>query len=64
LRPELTREETQRYETANHLAFDFASYLLEHYVEPGRLDGFLAELRDLYGRSGADKRHHVLARAA
>jgi hypothetical protein len=64
LRPELTAEEAQRYETANHLAFDFARFLFQRYVEPGRLDGFLAELRDLYGRSGADKRHHVLARAA
>jgi len=64
LRPRLTPEEAQRYETANQLAFDFARYLLDRYVEPGRLDGFLCELRDLYGRSGADKRHHVLARAA
>jgi hypothetical protein len=64
LRPRLTSEETLRYETANQLAFDFARYLFERYVEPGRLDGFLGELRDLYGRTGVDKRHHVLARAA
>jgi hypothetical protein len=64
LRPRLTPEETQRYETANQLAFDFARFLLDRYVKPGNLDGFLSELRDLYGRTGVDKRHHVLARAA
>ncbi len=64
LRADLSLEEASRYETANHLAFDFARFLTARYVVPGRLDGFLRELRDLYGRAGMDKRHHVLARAA
>jgi hypothetical protein len=64
LRPELSPEESLRYETANQLAFDFARFLSARYIVPGRLDGFLRELRDLYGRAGLDKRHHVLARAA
>jgi hypothetical protein len=64
LRAGLTSEEALRYRTANQLAFDFARFLLARYVVPGRLDGFLRELRELYGRAGMDKRHHVLARAA
>jgi hypothetical protein len=64
LRRDLSADEAERYETANRMAFDFARFLLARYVLPGRLDGFLRELRELYGRTGMDKRHHLLARAA
>ncbi len=51
----LSEEERDRYATAGSAAGNYARRLLEAYVEPGDLGGFLADLRRTYRLAGQDK---------
>jgi hypothetical protein len=51
----LSADERDRYGTAGALGGRYAHYLIEQHVKPGRLDGFLSDLRAVYRLSSAEK---------
>ena len=57
--PELDADERLRYATANQLAGNFARHLCDRFVAPGRLDGFLRELRLTYRLWSGEKLHRL-----
>jgi hypothetical protein len=54
-RPGLSEAEQELYRTSGAAAGAYAKRLLSEYIEPGRLDGFLADLRQTYRLAGAEK---------
>lgn len=57
--PHLSVDERHRYETANRLAGGYARSLVTRFVARGRLDRFLAELRQSFRLWSGDKLHHL-----
>jgi len=57
----LSAEERDRYGTAGALGGRYARHLIERHVKPGRLDGFLGDLRATY-RLLAGEKLQALAR--
>ncbi len=51
----LSADERDRYGTAGALGGRYARHLIEQHVKPGRLDGFLRDLRAVYRLSAAEK---------
>ena len=51
----LTADERDRYGTAGALGGRYARHLIEEHVKPGRLDGFLRDLREVYRLPLAEK---------
>lgn len=55
LRRDLTAEERRRYRDAGAIGGHYARYLNERYVKPGRLDGFVRDLRETYRLLASEK---------
>jgi hypothetical protein len=54
-RPGLPADERERYQAAGVLGGRYARHLLERWVKPGQLHGFLRDLRLMYRLSAAEK---------
>jgi len=61
VRHDLTADEKDRYGAAGDLGGRYARHLVDRYVKPGRLDGFLKDLRATY-RLMAGEKLQALAR--
>jgi len=56
---DLDADERERYRTANAEARRYASALARQFIDPGRLDDMLPELRRFYRMPLGEKREHI-----
>ncbi len=56
---DLSVEERQRYETANHLATRYCTQLQQHFIRRGRVAEMLGELRRFYRMTEGHKRRRI-----